>query len=209
MSDVTELLARWSHGDSEAFKDLIPLVYKELHQLAAHYLRHERSGHTLQPTALVHEAYLRLSGVREMRLQNRTHFYGACAHVMRRVLVDHARRRNAEKRGGGDPTSSSLAAIDDAIDLRLDLVALDQALERLTAFAPEKARVVELRYFGGLSVDETAEYMRVSERTVKRHWRFARAWLFRTLSDPADLPEPGATAPSTSGGCLPTIGKQP
>ena len=188
MSDVTELLERWSQGDPEAFKDLIPLVYEELHRLAAHYLRHERSGHTLQPTALVHEAYLRLSGLHEMQLQNRTHFYGASAHVMRRVLVDHARRRNAEKRGGGDPMPPALAAIDAPIDLRLDLVALDQALERLTSLAPEKARVVELRYFGGLSVDETAEYLGVSERTVKRHWRFARAWLFRTLSGPIDLP---------------------
>ena len=187
MSDVTELLERWSQGDPEAFKDLMPLVYEELHQLAAHYLRHERSGHTLQPTALVHEAYLRLSGLREMQLQNRTHFYGASAQVMRRVLVDHARRRNAGKRGGGDPRHR-LVAIDAPIDLRLDLVALDQALERLTSFAPEKARVVELRYFGGLSVDETAEFMDVSERTVKRHWRFARAWLFRTLGGPIDWP---------------------
>ena len=184
MSDVTELLERWSDGDSEAFNDLVPLVYAELHRLAAHYLRHERSGHTLQPTALVHEAYMRLSGLRKMRLQNRTHFYGASAHVMRRVLVDHARRRNAEKRGGGDPPSSPRVAFDAPIDLRLDLVALDEALERLTSLAPEKARVVELRYFGGLSVDETAEYLGVSERTVKRHWRFARAWLLRTLRGP-------------------------
>ena len=182
MSDVTELLERWSDGDSEAFNDLVPLVYEELHRLAAHYLRRERSGHTLQPTALVHEAYVRLSGLREMRLQNRTHFYGASAHVMRRVLVDHARRRNAEKRGGGDLPSSPHVAFDAPIDLRLDLVALDQALERLTSLAPEKARVVELRYFGGLSVDETAEYLGVSDRTVKRHWRFERAWLLRTLS---------------------------
>ena len=146
----------------------------------------------------MHEAYLRLSGLREMRLQNRTHFYGASAHVMRRVLVDHARRRNAEKRGGGDPTPPAVVAIDAPIDLRLDLVALDQALERLTSFAPEKARVVELRYFGGLSVDETAEYLGVSQRTVKRHWRFARAWLFRTLSGPLDLPDPRTTARGTS-----------
>ena len=126
MSDVTDLLERWSHGDSEALKDLIPLVYEELHKLADHYLRQERAGHTLQPTALVHEAYLRLSGLREMRLQNRTHFYGASAQVMRRVLVDHARRRNAEKRGGGDPPPPPPPAFDTPVDVRLDLVALDR-----------------------------------------------------------------------------------
>ena len=180
-SDVTELLERWSRGDTEAFKNLIPLVYDELHRLADHYLRQERVGHTLQPTALVHEAYLRLSGLRQMQLRNRTHFYGASAHVMRRVLVDHARRRNAQKRGGGDGPPS-LGAVDTPLDVRLDLVALDRALERLALLAPEKARVVELRYFGGLSVDETAEYLGLSERTVKRYWRFARAWLLRTLS---------------------------
>lgn len=188
MSDVTELLERWSQGDSEALEDLIPLVYEELHKLADHYLRHERPGHTLQPTALVHEAYLRLSGLREMRLQNRAHFYGASAHVMRRVLVDHARRRNARKRGGGAPTPSAPAAFDTPVDVRLDLVALDGALDRLMRLAPEQAKVVELRYFGGLSVDETAEYMGVSERTVKRHWRFARAWLLRALGEPSAGP---------------------
>jgi RNA polymerase sigma factor (TIGR02999 family) len=183
MSDVTELLHRWSQGDAQALEDLIPLVYGELHKLADHYLRRERSGHTLQPTALVHEAYLRLSGLREMRLQNRAHFYGTSANVMRRVLVDHARRRTARKRRSGDPQSSSPAALDTPIDVRLDLVALDRALDRLMSLAPEKAKVVELRYFGGLSVDETAEYMGVSERTVRRHWRFARAWLLRALGE--------------------------
>lgn len=181
MSDVTELLDRWSRGDAGAFGSLMPLVYDELHQLAAHYMRHERPGHTLQPTALVHEAYLRLSGLRDMRLQNRTHFYGAAAQVMRRVLVDHARRRNAGKRGSGDRPEVPEAAFDASIDLRLDLVALDRALEKLATFAPDKARVVELRYFGGLSVEETAEIMDLSPRTVKRHWRFSRAWLLRTL----------------------------
>ena len=183
MADITELLDRWSAGDAEAFKGLVPLVYGELHDLAAHYLRNERQGHTLQPTALVHEAYLRLTGLRDMRLQNRTHFYGAAAVVMRRVLVDHARRRNAGKRGGGTPAAGGTPlALDSAIDLRLDLVALDQALDRLAAFAPDKARVVELRYFGGMSVDEAAQFMNVSPATIKRHWTFARAWLFRALA---------------------------
>lgn len=185
MSDVTELLDRWSRGDAEAFNSLMPLVYDELHQLAAHYLRHERPGHTLQPTALVHEAYLRLSGLREMRLQNRTHFYGASAQVMRRVLVDHARRRNAAKRGGVERADLPEGALDTPIDLRLDLLALDQALDKLASFAPDKAKVVELRYFGGLSVDETAEFMNVSPKTVKRYWRFARAWLLRMLGGAA------------------------
>jgi RNA polymerase sigma factor (TIGR02999 family) len=183
MSDVTELLHRWSQGDSQALEDLVPLVYEELHKLAGHYLRHERMGHTLQPTALVHEAYLRLSGLRETRLQNRAHFYGASANVMRRVLVDHARRRNAAKRGGGDMPLARPPEFDTPVDVRLDLVALDRALDQLTSLAPEKAKVVELRYFGGLSVDETAEYLGVSERTVTRHWRFARAWLLRALGE--------------------------
>ena len=199
MSDVTDLLERWSHGDSEALKDLIPLVYDELHKLADHYLRQERAGHTLQPTALVHEAYLRLSGLREMRLQNRAHFYGASAQVMRRVLVDHARRRNAGKRGGGGLPPSPPPEFDTPVDVRLDLVALDRALDRLMSVAPEKAKVVELRYFGGLSVEETAEYMGASERTVKRHWRFARAWLLRALGEPIDGVNQETTRPGLPG----------
>jgi RNA polymerase sigma factor (TIGR02999 family) len=199
MGNVTELLDQWSRGDDEAFKSLMPLVYGELHQLAGHYLSHERSGHTLQPTALVHEAYLRLSGLREMRLNNRTHFYGACAEVMRRVLVDHARRNNAVKRGGPDKADFRVAALEPSIDLRLDLLALDEALTKLQSFAPNKAKVVELRYFGGLSVEETAEVMTVSPATVKRHWRFARAWLLRTLGgSPSGGPAAASTASDTS-----------
>jgi len=182
MGDVTELLDRWSDGDAEAFKGLIPLVYEELHDLAGHFLRQERRGHTLQPTALVHEAYLRLSGVREMRLHNRTHFYGAAAEVMRRVLVDHARKKNSAKRGGGKPVDLPPGALDMPIDLRLDVVALDRALMELSSIAPDKAKVVELRYFGGLSVDEAARYMNVSPESVKRYWRFARAWLLGRLT---------------------------
>lgn len=194
MSDITELLDRWSRGDAEAFKSLMPLVYGELKRLADHYLRNERPGHTLEPTALVHEAYLRLSGVRGMRLENRAHFYGAAAQVMRRVLVDYARTRKAEKRGGGMLEMVPFdAALDAPLDLGLDFVALNDALEALAAFAPEKARVVELRYFGGLSIDETAAFLGVAPATVKRHWTFARAWLYRALAGPSDPPhEPEA-----------------
>ncbi len=200
MSDITELLDRWSRGDKDALSALVPLVYDELHKLAEHYLRQEAPGHTLQPTALVHEAYLRLSGLREIRLNNRTHFYGAAAGVMRRVLVDHARKRRAEKRGGGQRGVELDAALDTPVDLRLDLVVLDEALNELASFAPAKARVVELRYFGGLSVDETAELMGVSPATVKRHWTFARAWLLRALGggaacDSPDDPDDPDSAP--------------
>ena len=199
MGDVTELLERWSRGDAEAFKSLMPMVYDELHKLAAHYLNHERRDHTLQPTALVHEAYLRLSGLREMRLHNRTHFYGASAEVMRRVLIDHARRRNALKRGSGTFEGFPPVVLDAPIDLRVDFVALDRALTRLAAFAPARARVVELRYFGGLSVDEIAAFLNVSAATVKRHWRFARAWLLTELRGNAADPDPSSTAPGHHG----------
>jgi RNA polymerase sigma factor (TIGR02999 family) len=184
MGDVTRLLERWAVGDPEAFRALMPLVYQELRGLAAHYLRSERSDHTLQPTALVHEAYLRLAGNRDLQLRNRSHFYGAAAQVMRRVLVDHARHHRSLKRGG--PKGQALPldeAIDVSVDLRMDFVALDQALEALQRIAPAAARVVELRYFGGLSVDETASYLEIAPATVKRRWVFARAWLFRRLSD--------------------------
>lgn len=183
MSDITVLLARWSEGDGEAFSALLPLVYDELRRLARLRLRQERAGHTLQPTALVHEAYLRLSGLRELQLNNRAHFYGAAARVMRRVLVDHARKQRARKRGGGAQALADLAsAADVTVDLRLDHEALDEALQALERIAPDKARVVELRYFGGLSVEETGEYLGISPATVKRHWSFARAWLFKRLS---------------------------
>jgi RNA polymerase sigma-70 factor, ECF subfamily len=160
----------------------MPLVYRQLRELAAHYLRHERGNHTLQPTALVHEAYLRLAGTRRMPFRNRTHFYGAAARVMRRILVDHARERRALKRGGPEPDR---VPFDDALavaaDERFDLIALDEALSALERIAPDRARVVELRYFGGLSIDETAQFLDVSPATVKRFWEFARAWLYQRL----------------------------
>lgn len=184
MADITRLLARWADGDGRAFEALMPIVYSELRRLAEHYLRQERGGHTLQPTALVHEAYLRLAGTRDMRLQSRAHFYGAAAQVMRRVLVDYARQRATAKRGG--PSREMVPfdeAMDTPIDARLDVVALDEALTALERISPDRARVVELRFFGGLSVEDTAEYLGVAPATVKRHWAFARAWLFRQLSN--------------------------
>jgi RNA polymerase sigma factor (TIGR02999 family) len=188
-ADITQLLDRWCDGDVDAFHTLVPLVYDELRKLADHYLRGERDGHTLQPTALVHEAFLRLRNVRDLRMENRTYFYGAAAQTMRRVLVDHARRRLADKRGGGLSAAELTAALDQPIDVRLDIIALNDALDALTAIAPEKAKVVELRFFGGLTVEETADYLSIAPATVKRHFAFARAWLVRALDGsrpPAD-----------------------
>jgi RNA polymerase sigma factor (TIGR02999 family) len=183
MGDVTHLLSRWNSGDGEALKELLAVVHAELRQLAGSLLRHERADHTLQPTDLVHEAYLRLSGLREMPLEGRRHFYGAAAEVMRRILVDHARSRGRQKRGGPDVQRVPLElALNTPIDLRLDFVRLDEAITALAALAPAKARVVELRFFAGLSIQETAEVMDISPATVKRHWEFARAWLYRALS---------------------------
>jgi RNA polymerase sigma factor (TIGR02999 family) len=184
MGDITRLLGRWKQGDATALEELAPIVYQELHQLASGYMRRESNDHTLQPTALVHEAYLRLTGVREAKFENRSHFYGAAATIMRRVLVDHARERRAAKRGA-DVTIASLDEVAErGVDMRSDLVCLDDALDRLAAMAPQPARVVELRYFGGLTVDETAAFLDVAPITVKRHWAFARAWLHRALADP-------------------------
>lgn len=184
MGDVTSLLDRWNGGDSEALKELIAAVHVELRRLAAGLLRHERPDHTLQPTALVHEVFLRLSGLRAMHLDGRRHFYGAAAEAMRRILVDHARERNALKRGGPEARKVPLEeAFNLPVDVRLDFVRLDEALTALAAASPEKARVVELRYFAGLSIEETADVLGVAPATVKRHWTFARAWLYREMSD--------------------------
>lgn len=183
MKDVTELLARWSRGDRDALAELMPLVYGELRRLAEGYMRREHPDHTLQPTALVHEAYMRLAGSTGGRFNNRLHFYGAAAQAMRRILVDHARRRYAGKRGQ-NPVIVDLEGLSVGVDLREDLVALDDALERLAAEAPQPARVVELRYFGGMSIDEIAETLAVSPATVGRYWAFARAWLNRALKSP-------------------------
>ena len=181
MSDITELLARWNTGDDEALPELMPLVYSELRQLAGHYMAREHREHTLQPTALLHEAYLRLASTRRGQFNNRVHFYGAAAQAMRRILVDHARRRRAKKRGQ-EPIRIDLDHVNVGVDLRLDLVALDDALKQLTEIAPRPARVVELRYFGGMTIDEVADLLDIAPATVKRHWAFARAWLHRELS---------------------------
>jgi RNA polymerase sigma factor (TIGR02999 family) len=209
MEDITELLERWHAGDAAAFETLVERVYAELRRIADGVLRGERAEHTLQPTALVHEAYLRLTGLRELKLQNRRHFYGAAAKAMRRILVDHARHRRALKRGGADvrhvPIDEARDALDGrqdglggGLDLGFDIERLDQALGALATVAPDKARVVELRYFAGLSVDETAALLEVAPATVKRHWAFARAWLYRELADPesgpASGPGPGANS---------------
>ncbi len=182
MSDVTHLLAKWRDGDARAFDELVPLVYAQLRQLADHYLQMERDGHTLQPTALVHEAYLRLAGQNEAGFNNRVHFYGAAATVMRRILVDHARRRLAAKRGSGQTLAELDEGLAAGLDPQVDFIALDEALTRLASHSPGPARVVELRYFGGLTVDETATSLGVAPITVKRHWAFARVWLHRELT---------------------------
>ncbi len=179
--DVTRLLKEWANGDGPALEALTPLVYAELRRLAGAYLRSEGPGHTLQPTALVHEAFLRLVG-HAPECENRSHFYGVAAHVMRRILIDHARTRRAVKRGG---QFVHLSLKDDLVlshEQEPDLEALDEALERLGAADPRKARVVELRFFGGLSVEESAEVLNVSEVTVRRDWQFAKTWLLRELS---------------------------
>ena len=178
--EVTQLLLKWSNGDREALENLLPLVYKELHQLAARYLRRERSDHTLQATALVHEAYLKLIDQREVRWQNRAHFFGVAAQAMRRILVDHARGHMAAKRGSGGVKISlddnEAAIVSDA--RAEEMVALDDALNQLSEIDPQKSRIVELRFFGGLSIEETAEVLGVGTATVTRQWRMARAWLY-------------------------------
>ncbi len=184
--DVTALLNAWSDGDPDCAEQLVPLIYDELRVLAARYLARERPEHTFQPTALVHEAYMRLVDLRDVRWQNRSHFFAMAARAMRRLLVDHARKHRTAKRGGADRG----VPLDQVGELAApgrspDLLALDEALKRLATFDPLKASVVELRYFGGLSHDETAQILDSSRSTVVRHWRFAKAWLHSELSAPA------------------------
>lgn len=177
--DITALLKDWSGGDREALERLMPAVYGELRRLAAAHLRSERPDHTLQPTALVHEAFLRLQGQRSVSWANRSHFFGIAARIMRRILVDHARRRNALKR---DAAALRLADGEETVSDRApELIALDRALTSLEALDPQQARVVELRFFGGMTVEETAEAAGISPATVKREWRTARAWLRREI----------------------------
>ncbi len=180
---VTGLLQAWGGGDHAALDQLVPIVYEELHRQAQRYLRRESPGHTLQTTALVHEAYLRLVDQRQARWQNRAQFFGVAAQLMRRILVDHARRHQAAKRGG----SAIQVPLDEggvaAVESDVDLVALDDALTRLAGLDPQQARVVELRYFTGLGIEETAEALGISPATVKREWAMARAWLRRELGE--------------------------
>jgi RNA polymerase sigma factor (TIGR02999 family) len=180
--DVTQLLVQSTAGDKAAMDQLMPLVYDELRRLARSYLHKERPGHTLQSTALVHEVYLRLIDQRSVKWQNRSHFFAMAAQMIRRILVDHARGQKAAKRGSG----AVMLELDDAVGLPgqrdLDLIALDDALTGLAAIDPDQGRIVELRFFGGLSIEETAAVLGVSPATVNREWSSARAWLFREMT---------------------------
>ena len=180
--DVTGLLRAWSAGNEEALEKLAPVVYQDLHRAARRYMAGERSGHTLQATALINEVYLRLIDAKQMDWQNRAHFYAVCAQMMRRILTDFARSRRYHKRGGG----AVHLPLDEALVVgpqpHSDLVALDDALKRLALVDERKGRVVELRFFGGLDIKETAEVLKVSQETVLRDWKLAKAWLLRDLS---------------------------
>lgn len=180
--EVTQLLIAWSSGQQEALTKLMPLVYDELRRLANHYFRRERLNHTLQPTALVHEAYLRLIDQTNVRWQNRAHFFGIAANLMRQILVNHALSHQAAKRGG---TAVRLALEDDAgvaKEQDVDLVVLDEALSRLATLDSRQVRIIELRFFGGLTIEETGEVMQISPATVKREWTSAKAWLHCSLT---------------------------
>lgn len=181
-ADVTRLLAQASRGDRGAVDALLPHVYRELRRLAGGYMKREREGHTLDATGLVHEAYMKLVDQSRVEWQNRSHFFGIAATAMRRILVDHARTRQADKRGGGVEHAELNDDLIGSDDRGEELVAVDEALERLAAWDPVKSRVVELRFFGGLSIEECAEVMEVSVATVNRHWRMAKAWLHGELT---------------------------
>jgi RNA polymerase sigma-70 factor, ECF subfamily len=175
---VTQLLIDWSKGDQAALERLMPLVYNELRRLAGNYLRRERQGHTLQPTALVNEAYLRLVDQKNAKWQNRAQFFGISAQLMRRILVDHARQRQAAKRGGSEQQRLSITSAEKVLkDSGIDLLALNEALDELAKMDPQQSRIVELKFFGGLSIEETAEVLGVGHATVERDWKMARAWL--------------------------------
>ena len=187
--EITRMLIEWSNGEREALHKLIPLVYAEMRQIAGRVLRRERRDHTLQPTALVHEAYLRLVDQRNVNWQNRAHFFAIAAQAMRRIVVDHARRHNALKRGGDNLKVELEAALALPGAKDLDVVKLDDALVALAAFDPQQSRIVELRFFGGLSIEETAEVIGISPATVKRDWSMAKAWLHREMQAGGEAPE--------------------
>jgi RNA polymerase sigma factor (TIGR02999 family) len=192
-ADITDLLQRWSQGERGALDRVLPLVYNELRKIAARQLRHDQAGHSVDPTDLVHALYLQLVDQRRASWANRAQFYGVVAQMMRRILVDHARARMADKRGGGSVTVSlaSLTTTTAPENTPLsDVLAVDRAMERLAARDPEHARIVELRFFAGLSIDETAHVLDRSPATIKRGWRLAKAWLFRELRLRSPEPEP-------------------
>lgn len=179
---ITQLLVAWSEGRRDALDRLVPLLYEDLRRLAAGHMRHESPGHSLQPTALVHEAYVRLIDQRQVHWRNRAHFFGVAAGIMRRILVDHARSRRADKRGGA---WDRVTLVEDQVAggaQEIDLLSLHESLERLAAFDPRQERIVELRYFGGLTIEEVAEVVGISEATVVRDWTIAKAWLRADLS---------------------------
>ena len=184
--EVTQLLIQLTEGNRTVLDELLPLIYSELRSLAANYLRRERSGHTLQPTALVHEAYMRMVDQTRVQWQNRAHFFGVAAQAMRRILVDHARGHNAGKRGSGN----SLLSLDDGLEVSgeraAELIALDDALKALAELDPQKCRIVELRFFGGLSIEETAAVLDIGTATVIRQWRLAKAWLYGERAKTSD-----------------------
>jgi len=181
-TNITQMLHQWSEGEPEAINDLFPMVYSELHRQAVAYLRRERENHTLQPTALVHEAYLKLLGQRHVEWKSRGHFFAIAAQAMRRILVDYAKGRHRQKRGGADeniPLEEALIAADES---NVNIIALDEALNRLAESDPQQERVVELRYFAGLSLEETAATLGISRATAARDWTMAKAWLHRELT---------------------------
>jgi RNA polymerase sigma factor (TIGR02999 family) len=180
--EVTQLLLAWGQGDQAALDKLLPLVYDELHRMAERYMRRQNPDHTLQTTALINEAYLKLVGQPEQRWQNRAHFFGVAAQAMRHILVDYARARRSAKREGERQAVSFDEAAVASLERAAEIVALDEALQSLAAFDPRKSQVVELRFFGGLSVEEVAEVLKVSPKTVKRDWQVARMWLLRELA---------------------------
>lgn len=184
--EVTQLLADWGRGDKSALDKLFPLVHDELRRIARRQMSHERAGHTLQATALVNEAYLKLAGQQGFEWHNRAHFYAVCAQVMRHILIDHARAHARDKRGSG-AIQVSLDQATVIVEEQADkYLALDQALRFLESVDPQKGRIVELRYFGGLSVEETAEVLDISPRTVRREWQRSRAWLYKLIAEGAD-----------------------
>jgi RNA polymerase sigma factor (TIGR02999 family) len=182
-ANITQMLIDLTDGNAEVVNQILPHIYDELRRLASSYLRRERSDHTLQPTALVHEAYMKLIDQKKVRWQNRAHFFGIAAQVMRRILLDHARKHNAEKRGGEAekmPIEEEILVVSHAKSA--ELIALDDALESLASLDEQKAKIVELRYFGGLSIEETAEVLGVSVPTINRQWRIAKAWLYSQIA---------------------------